>query len=90
MVYYELMKFIIDVPGPVEVIIEEIIRHYNFADLIVADQSSVFTLKFSFSLCYFLQMKQKLSTAFDLQTDGQIEKQISTMEIYFWAFVNFE
>ncbi len=41
-------------------------------------------------LCYFLGIKRKLSTAFYPQTNGQTEKQNSTMEAYLRAFVNWE
>ena len=41
-------------------------------------------------LYYFLSIKQKLSTAFYPQTDGQIERQISMMEVYLQVFINFE
>ena len=46
--------------------------------------------KFWSSLCYFLGVKRRLSTAFHPQTDDQIEGQNSTMEAYLRAFVNFE
>ena len=88
MVHYEPVKVTIDALGLAEVIIDVVIRHYGFSDLIVSDWELVFTLKFWSSLCYFLVNKQKLSTAFHLQTDGQTERQNSTMEVYFQAFVN--
>ena len=47
-------------------------------------------LKFWSSLCYFLGIKQRLSTAFHPQTDGQTKRQNSTIEAYLQAFVNFE
>ena len=50
----------------------------------------LFTSKFWSSLCYFLGIKKKLSTAFHPQTDGQTERQNSTMEAYLRAFVNWE
>ncbi len=80
----------IDALGLAEVIIDVVIRHYGFSDFIVSDCELVFTLKFWSSLCYFLGIKQKLSTAFHLQTDGQTERQNSMMEVYFQAFVNNE
>ena len=56
----------------------------------MTDKSSLFTSKFWSSLCYFLGVKRRLSTAFHPQTDGQTERQNSTMEAYLRAFVNFE
>ena len=35
-------------------------------------------------------IKQRLSTTFHSQTDGQTERQKSTIETYFRAFVNYE
>ena len=57
---------------------------------IVSDRDSVFTSKFWSSLCYFLSIKRRLSTAFHPQTDGQTEWQNRTMEAYLRAFVNYE
>ena len=57
---------------------------------IVSDRGSVFTSKFWSSLCYFLSIKRRLSTAFHPQTNGQTEWQNSTMETYLKALVNYE
>ena len=46
--------------------------------------------KFWSSLCYFLSIKQRLSIAFHPQTNGQTERQNSTMKAYLRAFVNYE
>ena len=89
-VYYEPVKVIINVPDHAEVIIVVVVRHYGIHDSIVRNQSSVFTSKFWSSLCYFLDIKRNLSTTFYHQTDGQIEKQNSTIEAYLQAFVNYK
>ena len=90
MVYYEPVKVTIDAPGLAEVIIDVVVRHHGLSDSIVTDRGSLFTSKFWSSLCYFLGVKRRLSTAFHPQTDGQTEWQNSTMEAYLRAFVNFE
>ena len=90
MVHYEPIKITIDALSLVEVIINVVVRHHGLSDLIVTNWESFFTTKFWSSLCYFLSIKQKLSTAFYPQTDGQTERQNSIMEAYLLAFVNFE
>ena len=83
MVHYEPVKVTIDTPGLAEVIIDVVVRYHGLPDLIVTDRGSLFTSKFWSSLCYFLGIKRKLLTAFYPQTDGQTERQNSTMEAYF-------
>ena len=90
MVHYKLVKVTIKALSLAEVIIDILIRHYGLPDSNVINQRSLFTSKFWSLLCYFLGIKRRLSTAFHPQTDGQIERQNSTMEAYLRAFVNFE
>ena len=90
MVHYEPVKVTIDAPGLAEVILDVVVRHHGLPDSIVSDRGSLFTSKFWSSLCYFLGIKRRLSTAFHPQTNGQTERQNSTMKAYLWAFVNFE
>ena len=90
MVHYEPVKVTIDAPGLAESIINVVVRHHGLLDSIVSDRGSVFTSKFWSSLCYFLGIKRKLSTAFHLQSDGQTKRQNSAIEAYFWALVNYE
>ena len=73
-----------------EILIREVIRFHGFSSFITSDRGSIFTFKYHDSLCYAFKIKLKLSTAYHLQTDGQIERQNSTMEQYLRAFVNFE
>ncbi len=90
MVHYEPVKVTIDAPGLAEVIIKTVVRHHDLSDSIIRDRGSVFTSKFSSLLYYFFGIKQRLSTAFHPQIDGQTERQNSTIEAYLRAFVNFE
>ena len=89
MVHYEPVKVTIDAPGLAEIIIDVVVRYHGLSDSIVSDRGSVFTSKFWSSLCYFLGIKRRLSIAFHPQTDGQTERQISTIEAYLQAFVNY-
>ena len=70
MIYYKPVKVTIYAPGLAKVIINVIIRHHGLPDSIVIDRGLLFTSKFWSSLCYFLSIKRRLSTAFHLQTDG--------------------
>ena len=90
MVYYEPVKVTINAPGLAEVIIDVVVQHHGLPDSIISDRGAIFTSKFWSSLCYFLGIKRRLSTAFHPQTDGQTERQNSTMEAYLRAFVNFK
>ena len=82
MVHYEPVKVTIDAPGLAEVIIDVVVRHHGLPDSIVTDRGLLFTSKFWSSLCYFLGVKRRLSTAFHPQTDGQTKRQNSTIEAY--------
>ncbi len=90
MVHNVPVKVTINVPDLAKVIINVVVRHHGIPESIVTDRGSLFTSKFWSSLYYFLGIKRKLSTAFYSQTDGQTERQNSTMEAYLRAFVNWE
>ena len=90
MVHYEPVKVTIDAPGLAEVIIDVVVRHHGLPDSIISDRGAIFTSKFWSSLCYFLGIKRRLSTAFYPQTDGQTKRQYSTIKAYLRAFVNFK
>lgn len=66
------------------------VRLHGLPNSVITDRGFVFTSKFYSSLCYALKIKQKLSTAFHPQTDGQTERQNSSMKQYLRAFVNYE
>ena len=88
MVNYKLVKITIDTPGLLEVIINVVVQHHGLPNSIITDRSFLFMSKFWFLLCYFLEIQKKLSTAFYPQTNGQTERQKSTMEVYLRAFLN--
>ena len=90
MVHYKPVKITINALGLAEVIINVVVHHHGLPDSIVTDKSFLFISKFWSSLCYFLNIKRQLSTAFYPQTNGQTEQQNSIMEVYLRAFVNLE
>lgn len=90
MVHYESVQKTLTAEGLTEVIIDTIIRHHGLPDSIVTDRGSLFTSQFWSSLCYFMSIKRRLSTAFHPQTDGQTERQNSTMEAYLRSYVSFK
>ena len=90
MVYDKVIKVIIDAPDLAEIIIEAVVYYYGLPNSIMSDCGSVFTLKFWFSLCYFLEIKQKLSIALYPKIKGKTKKQNSTMKVYFRAFVYYK
>ena len=69
-VCYKPVKVILNAPKLTEVIINVVVWHYGLPDFIISDRGAVFTSKFWFLLCYFLDIKQWLSTTFHPQTDG--------------------
>ena len=73
-----------------DILIREVVRLHGLPDSIVTDRGSVFTSRYWDSLCYALKVARSLSTAFHPQTDGQTERQNSTMEQYLRAYCNFE
>ena len=90
MMYYKPVKIFIDALGLAEVILDVVVWYHGLHNSIISDRGSLFTSKFWLLLCYFLGIKQRLSTTFHPQTDDQIKRQNSTNKAYLLAFVNFE
>lgn len=90
MAHYIPVDKTLDAEQFAQVLIENLIRYHGLPDSIVSDRGSLFTSQFWSSLAYFLGVKRRLSTAFHPQTDGQTERQNSTMEQYLRAFVCWE
>ncbi len=71
-------------------IINIVVYQYGVPESILTDWDLLFTLKFWFLLCYFLEIKKKLFITFQLQKDGQTERQNNTIKVYLRAFINWE
>ena len=83
MVYYKVVRTMIDISELAKMVIDIILRHHDTLKSIINDRDSLFTLKFWFLLCYFLDIKRRLSIVFHLQTDEQIKRKNSKIEVYF-------
>ncbi len=67
MVYYELVKVTIDIPGQAEVIINIVVCHHSITKSIVTNQGLLFISKFWSLLSYFLGIERRLSIYFTLK-----------------------
>lgn len=71
-----------------EAYFKHVILRFGIQKGIVSDRGSVFTSSFWTEICYQLQVKRRLSTAFHPQTDGQTERQNQTLEQYLRMFTS--
>ena len=69
-VHYEPVKVTINAQRLVEVIINVVVRHYSLPDSIISNIGAIFISKFWFLLCYFFNIKQRLSNVFYSQING--------------------
>ncbi len=90
MVLYKPVKITINILDLAKIILNVVVQYYSLLNSIMSNWSLVFTSKFRSSLCYFLEIKQKLSVAFHLQIDNQTEGQNSTIKVYLQTFANYE
>ena len=65
-----------------ELLMREIFLKFGAPEGIVTDRGTLFTSAFWSEVCYQMQTKRRLSTAFHPQTDGQTERQNQTLEHY--------
>lgn len=89
-IYYKLVKVIFDGLRLFEVILDVVIYYHGLSNSIITNRNSLFISKFRSSFCYFLHIKQRLSTLFHPQTERQTEQQKSIIEACFQAFINFK
>lgn len=90
MIYYKLIKTIINSAKLSELIIHIVIRYLDLSNSIVSNKRMLFTSKFWSYLYYFLDIKQTLFISFHLQTDSKTKKQNSIIKAYLPVFINLE
>lgn len=90
MIYYEQVKVTINAVALAKVILDMVVQYHGLSNSIVTNQGLVFISNFLSSLYYFFEIKQKPSTAFYSQTNGQTETQNNTIEAYLRSLFNFK
>lgn len=70
--------------------LEQVWQDKGLPDSIISDRGLLFTLKFLSALCFHFKIKQRLSTAFHAQTDGQTERQNETLKQYLRGYENYQ
>jgi hypothetical protein len=91
--YTKVSKYIpcrktINAPELAQLFFQQWVRDQGIPADIVTDRGSVFTSKFWSALCFYIKTRQKLSTAFHRQTDGQTERQNQGVEAFLRIYCN--
>ena len=73
-----------------EAFVREIVRLHGVPQALISDCGSVFTSQLWANLMFTLKIDRRLSTAFHPQTDGQTERQNSTLEQYLRSYINYQ
>ena len=90
MAHYIATKKSTDALQLADIFISKIVKLHGVPQSIVTDWGSLFTARFWSSLCFHLNIKRKLSTAFHPQTDGQTKRQNQTLEQYLRGYINYQ
>jgi transposase InsO family protein len=72
-----------------ELFVLYVVKDFGIPLGMTSDRGSVFTSKFWATLCFYLKIRRRLSTAFHPQTDGQTENLNQTLEQYLRCYVNY-
>src|SRR5438128_1134502 len=90
MAHFILLLIRISARELARIFLREIWKLYGLLTNIVSDRDTKFTLKFWSALMDLLDIKQKLSTTFHLETDEQTERVNQSLEQYLRMFSNYE
>jgi len=82
MMHYLSIKKTLTVIELTKLFFEKIALRYEISNDIIIDKDNLFISAFWSKICYHVKMKQRLSIAFHLQTDDQIEWQNQTLKHY--------
>ena len=72
----------------VEVFITNVVKLHGLPQIIVSDRDKVFTSKFCQHLLQWMGTTLALSSAYDPQSNGQLEALNKCLEMYLWCFVS--
>ena len=78
----------IDAEGTARIYAQHVFPHYGIPKWVISDRDTQFTAKFTSELCRMLGIKQNISTAYHLQTDGQSEWSNQWVEQYLQIYTN--
>ena len=90
MAHFVPCKKIITGEDTAKLFIDNIYRYHGLLDDIVSDRGHEFVSKFWQSLFKILQVEIKLSSAFHLQTDEQMEWVNQVLEQYLYCTINYQ
>lgn len=80
----------VDAAGTVSLFLSHIVAAHGIPDDIVSDQGSTFVTHFMKLFLMALGTKQKLSTAYHQQTNGQMERMNATLKQYLQCFLTYQ
>src|SRR5258705_516182 len=78
----------VDSAGVARLFLEHVWRHHGLPEAVISDRGSTFVSNFSRELATLLDIRLTPSTAYHLQTDGQMERVNQEIEAYLWVFVS--
>jgi len=89
-IIYILMIKDLNIKKLVNLLWWKFVSQHEMMQSIISNQDSLFINHFWITLCWYLEMKWKLSTAFHLQINDQTERQNQMLEHYLQVYFNYK